>query len=477
MPSPGGGQEGRVPMDAESIVFPPEYYEFERDGQYLFFDPQSFVWFVTDPLGRLAVRGLAEGGQEGARSAVAEATSNRAEDAAPYVRRWLNRLLELGFLHESEYVRRMPERILSEHPSDLYLHVTSRCNLRCLYCYNLDHRDGMRQVAAGRLEEFLAVIDEAAEIGFESLRITGGEALLNPGVVTMARRGKEHGLMVNLLTNGTLVTPERAREIAECVDVVSISLDSADPEEHDRMRGRGSHAKVLRSLALLKEAGLRYLHLNAVVTPLNLGSVREYLELAWNRLGADQVTLAPSEAELVDPRGIRNGVVYVLGPDDLLRLQEIEQEFYRERGHVPESNASALWRCQCGAGNGVVSVDANGDVYPCQTLHSEEFLCGNAFTEGLATALAGSRPLRWMKELTVDRLDGCSRCAMRYLCGGGCRFHAHAREGRADVRDRHLCKVSFRRSLDSLWSAARHPVGAGPAAAGDPEVRPFAPPC
>lgn len=35
-------------------VLPPEYQIFERDEKFLVFDPRSFVWFVTDHLGKTA---------------------------------------------------------------------------------------------------------------------------------------------------------------------------------------------------------------------------------------------------------------------------------------------------------------------------------------------------------------------------------------------------------------------------------------
>ena len=438
-----------------TYIFPVEHYEFERDDRYLFFDPQNFVWFKTDHLGHLTVNCLKQStSAHEAAVALGQATRNDPEDAAVYIDRWLTRLFDLGFLHHDKYQRRLPSVVLSDNPVELYIHMTGRCNLRCLYCYNLDHRDLLRKGKEGSSEDFLRLIDEAAELGIHRVRITGGEALLNPITLPMARRARDHGMETNLLTNGTLITKELAVEIAEVIDSVSISLDSADPEEHDLMRGKNSHARVLRSIGLLKQAGVRWLHLNAVITPANKGSVTRFLEVAWDELGADRVTIAPSELDLPDPNDRLSELSYVLTPKEISEIHAKENEFYRQRGQVEQPERSQMWRCQCGAANGIVSIDANGDVYPCQTMHDPEFLCGNAFRIGLANALKNSPTLNRIKHITVDEIEGCNRCAMRYLCAGGCRMMAHYHEGRVDARIRRYCKSLFQASLDQLWTAA-----------------------
>ncbi len=445
---------------ATAYTFPPESYEFEREGQYLFFDPQNFLWFKTDLLGKMTVNCLQQAENSGeAAAALAQATENEPEHAAVYVDRWLTKLFDHGFLQRGKYVHNLPTVVLGNHPVDLYVHMTGRCNLRCLYCYNMEHRDLQRKVREGSRDDFLNLIDEAAELGIRCVRITGGEALLSPITLPLARRAHDYGIETNLLTNSILITQELAAQIAEAVDVISISLDSADPKEHNLMRGKNTHAQVLRSIRRLKKAGVGRLHLNAVITPTNKGSISRFLAFAWDELGADRVTLAPSELELPDPHDRLSEFSYVLAPEEITEIHEEEKEFYRQRGQVARPERSDLWRCQCGAANGVISIDANGDIYPCQTMHGPEFLCGNAFEDGLANALENSAVLNRLKKLTVDTIDGCNRCAMRYLCAGGCRMMAHYHEGRVDARIRRYCKSLFQGALDQLWQAADSPAG------------------
>lgn len=69
------------------------------------------------------------------------------------------------------------------------------------------------------------------------------------------------------------------------------------------MRGKGAHAKVVEAIGRLKRAGVKRAHLNAVITPVNLNSVGGVLDFAWNKLGADEVTMAGSAINVDDPSG------------------------------------------------------------------------------------------------------------------------------------------------------------------------------
>src|SRR5262249_45266810 len=152
-------------------------------------------------------------------------------------------------------------------------------------------------------EDLLRIVDEAAGLGFAEVKLTGGEALLNKDALKIAARAKAHGMKVNLLTNAVLVTEQLAREIARCVDAISISLDSDKPEEHDAVRGSGTHAKVVEAINLLKKAGVPWIHLNAVITSVNMNSVASFLDYAWNKLKAHQVTICGSSLNVDDPSG------------------------------------------------------------------------------------------------------------------------------------------------------------------------------
>lgn len=456
---------------------PTEYHIFERDGQFLIIDPRNFIWFKTDRVGKAAFEGIAKSGlPQDAAGELAKLTGADpgAGPIVAYVSKYIKHLLDIKFIFENEYKEEKWAPSLLERPKLVYLHLTAKCNLKCPYCYNQDHRYELIQLTGkrdeqvmgrrieGTKEDFFRVIDEAAALGFTQVKITGGEALLNKNAIEIAARAKSHGLFVNLLTNATLITEDIAGRIGKAVDTVSISMDSADPKEHDAVRGQGTHAKVLRAIETLRKAGMSRIHLNSVVTPVNMNSVGEFLDYAYNDLKVREVTIAGSTMEVDDPNARWGAAEYTLTGAQFKHVVEQERRFYQiqresQKNHHPVRNSS-LRRTQCGVGNGLVSIEANGDVYPCQTMHQPEFLCGNAFDSGLEYILENSGILKTMKSLQVDILPECNVCPVRYVCSGGCRKEAYAKEGDLTARNRMMCPIYFEEALDSLWNAANIPV-------------------
>lgn len=442
-------------------ILPYEMHEFQREDKFLFFDPVNFVWFQTDHLGKGVIDGLARGGGLWeAASEVARVASAPIEDAEVFASRAIEQLVKIGFLHENEYRPREFHPGIAKVPFILYLHMTARCNLRCPYCYNQEHRHEIWNAPVGSFEQFAKLIDEAAELGFKEVKFTGGEALLNKDTLRLARHARERGLRVNLLTNGTVVDESNAREIVEVAHAVSLSLDSANPEEHDIVRGRNTWRQALKAIRLLKEAGLEYLHLNSVVTPVNKNSVEDFLEFAWEEMEAQKVTLATTGIDVSDPASRWGAKKFQLTPDEMWQVYQSQKAFRDRKAeeNPPVVSRDSLRRTQCGVGNGLVSVDSNGDLYPCQTMHLPEMLCGNVFETSLRQVLETSDRLHHARNMTVERLEDCPTCPMRYICSGGCRMEAYSREGRLNARNRDLCPIFFSQALDKLWMSANLPA-------------------
>ena len=117
----------------------------------------------------------------------------------------------------------------------LRLSLTARCNLACPYCLP----DG--QEAPGLLNQAqqLAVLRAACRLGVQSLRLTGGEPLLCPGLeplltaISAERQQPGSPLAqlqdIALTSNGSLLTAERARALRQAgLQRITISLDGSD---------------------------------------------------------------------------------------------------------------------------------------------------------------------------------------------------------------------------------------------------------
>lgn len=107
-------------------------------------------------------------------------------------------------------------------------------------------------------ERMVELARQAAALGFRSLGLTGGEPFLQPGMAgTLAALG--HILPTIGLTNGTLFTGRRLAETALLADVdvtLQNSLDSADPDVNDEVRGPHNFAKVVAAIPALIQRGV-----------------------------------------------------------------------------------------------------------------------------------------------------------------------------------------------------------------------------
>ena len=445
---------------SKALTLPPEYHSFRRGDRTLFLDPVNHVWFATDAFGVEVLSGLAAGGLDEALARLAALVGRTTDDVAliDYVATFTSQLQETGFLHEGGYSRKIPDQEPLAYPVVMYVHLTNACNLSCSYCYNQEHRyqrtnerartpTGERLSFAQTTAAIKAVITDAAALGLQEVKLTGGEATLNRDFLDIARHAKSLGLQVNLLTNGALITERLAREIVPVIDAVSVSLDSADAALHDAARGRGSHAKALSAIAALKAAGLGYLHVNGVVTPLTIDTIDSLLDFAWKDLQATQVELAGSYLQVKDPDKKWGAADSFLSEEEIPRLELGQYQYYKDRGAPPELE----FHNHCGVGNGVISLDFNGDLYPCQTLHEEEFKCGNAFQEGYKHVVEMSPVRQMAAKATVDTIEECNVCPVRYLCASGCRSEAWTREGGFLARNKATCPSNYALAVNRLW--------------------------
>ncbi|MGI5271711.1 radical SAM protein [Nonomuraea sp. CA-218870] len=129
--------------------------------------------------------------------------------------------------------------------------ITYACPLRCTHCYSESGRRPSRQLAH---DEMLRVADAIVALGPESVEFAGGEPLLVRGIFEVAGRLRSAGITVNLYTGGWTLTRPMAEAATEVFSRITVSVDGATAEVHDRIRGRaGSYERAMRALALLEE--------------------------------------------------------------------------------------------------------------------------------------------------------------------------------------------------------------------------------
>src|SRR6058998_2774501 len=145
--------------------------------------------------------------------------------------------------------------------SELWLVLTGTlCNLRCTHCLN----------ASGPDEPWLAPLDgavarraltEAEALGVREVYFTGGEPFLHREILPLLETSLAMAA-TTVLTNGTVMTDALAGALAALAGAsrysleIRVSLDAAEAEANDRVRGRGTWERALRTLRTLDARGL-----------------------------------------------------------------------------------------------------------------------------------------------------------------------------------------------------------------------------
>ena len=143
--------------------------------------------------------------------------------------------------------------------------VTDKCNLRCRYCMP----EGVEILPMSDLltmEEITAVCRQAAGLGIEKIKITGGEPLVRRGVPDLVGMLKAiPGIrQVTMTTNGLLLSKYLPSLKEAGLDAVNISLDTLNRENYRQITGKDQLETVLSSIHKAVDAGLP-VKINAVL--------------------------------------------------------------------------------------------------------------------------------------------------------------------------------------------------------------------
>jgi radical SAM protein with 4Fe4S-binding SPASM domain len=274
-----------------------------------------------------------------------------------------------------------------------------------------------------KTKEMKDVIRQLSEEGLFTLIFTGGEPLVRKDAVSIMNYALKKDFIVSINTNGTFIDKKMAKFLSQ-LWLVKVSIDSADKNKNDYFRGfKGCTNRALRGIKYLKMYNAK----TAVQTTLskfNINEVGSILDLTKS-LGAIQyfsffVPLGRGEK-------IRN---YLISSDDLKKFFDYLKNrkdkepkvyvhhplsFLLEKENIVKFDAAA-----CPLGNIGVSIEANGEVFPCPYL---KIKLGNLKEKSFNEIWKNWKKSElYGKLMNKDNLKGkCSICKFKVYCNGGCR--------------------------------------------------------
>ena len=253
-----------------------------------------------------------------------------------------------------------------------------RCNLKCEHCFARKFLKpaGSTNIRKMTLEDHKKFAKEAMKLGATSFCFQGGEPLL-PNLSTtlesLIKTYEPNKNFISITTNGTYMNNRIMKNFKRIgVDLLTVSIDSGIPKEHDKFRGmKGTFKKAMKTIDIALKNGLN-VSINTTISHKNIHSegFRKIIDFSEKcKIFLNPILATPVGAW----EGNKN---IVLTEDDLEYLEELRRKHPFLRRDVDANFVE--WGC--GAVKEALYLTAYGDILPCPFIHIS---LGNVLKEPL----------------------------------------------------------------------------------------------
>jgi len=326
-------------------------------------------------------------------------------------------------------------------PRNVDLEITSRCNLRCRYCYFFDNPTvGYFDLPT---EEWLQFFDELGRCAVMNVCLAGGEPFIRKDLSELIEGIVQNRMRFSILSNGALIDDEIAAFIGSTnrCDHVQVSMDGSGPSTHDVCRGQGSFVGAIRGIRTLQRHKVP-VTVRVTIHRHNVEDLENIAQLLLDELGlpgfstnaagyfgscrqsADDVLLTNTE------RQVAMGTLVKLSNKYNGRISAsagplAEAQYWRQMEEARLQGApSFLARGRltaCGGPFSKISVRADGVIIPCTLLPHMEL--GRINRDSLEEVWIHGPALNRLRErhtIALTDFDFCSGCPYIPYCTGGC---------------------------------------------------------
>ena len=149
----------------------------------------------------------------------------------------------------------------------LRISVTDKCNMRCFYCLPKDYRDFTVPERRLNFIQIEKIVNAFANLGVQSVRLTGGEPLVRAGICDLVRTIKNNKNITDLSmsTNASLLI-DKAYDLKQAgLDRLNVSLDSMNPKTFHDITCGFKLSDTLNGLEVAKKEGITPIKINMVI--------------------------------------------------------------------------------------------------------------------------------------------------------------------------------------------------------------------
>lgn len=302
--------------------------------------------------------------------------------------------------------------------------TTNACNMFCDHCY----RDaGCKADEELSTAEAKTLLEQIAKAHFKIMIFSGGEPLMRPDIVELAAYAAQLGMIPVFGTNGTLITPELAKELKSVgVRGMGISLDSMDPKKHNEFRRfDGAWEGAVQGMRNCRAAGLPF-QIHTTVMDWNEHELEALTDFAVEE-GAKAhhiFFLVPTgRAKTIEAESLRAEQYESVLTRIMKKQQQVDIElkptcapqFMRI---ADQMGMKLRFNRGCLAGTAYCIISPKGKVQPCAYLKME---IGDVRETPFDIIWKESPVMQKLR--TLDYSGGCGSCGYKKACGG-CRARA-----------------------------------------------------
>ena len=311
------------------------------------------------------------------------------------------------------------------YPQSVVWEITFACNMRCIHCGTSAGKARPDELTT---DEALHLIDELADLGNEILTLSGGEPLLRKDWPRLARKGKERGIKMALISNGLAVTEDVVKEFKDIdFSMIGISFDGTE-KTHNYIRQReDSYAKAVNAMRLMTDHGVKYCAVSQIsnVNLDELDAIRQILLDVGCKLWRIQMTTTTGRMQRDLVLSLDNYPRFI---DKILEYQRVEKDSImidvgENIGYYGCKGSRLLYGqpyLGCYAGMRVAGISSNGNVKGCLSMQ-EQFVEGNVRDSSFTEIWNNPDGFAYNRTFTRDSAEGaCHDCKYLPLCRGGC---------------------------------------------------------
>jgi cyclic pyranopterin phosphate synthase len=165
----------------------------------------------------------------------------------------------------------------------LRVSLTDRCNLRCIYCLPEKGVPKLRHQDILTYEEILRLVRIAVGLGFDKVRLTGGEPLVRKGICDfIPKLAAIEGIQdISLTTNGVYLKDYLKEIRSGGIRRINISLDTLRSDRYESITGSDQLGRVLEAIEEARSMGFHPLKINMVVIKgLNDDEVLDFAKMS-----------------------------------------------------------------------------------------------------------------------------------------------------------------------------------------------------